>query len=231
MTEEYDGTTNTASPGLSIANVAGSDDVSVTGSGGMASADIGTNAITSVGSLALAGVTAPNYTLGTSVIVTPLPVTLTGTRPYDGTASALASILTIVTNYDGPSLTLSGSATLASTSVGVIPITDFTGLTLGGTPMSNYTLTGASGAVTITNPFNPFSITSSSLDMTGTNLVVCWQSVPGVVYNVMTNSSVGVPPPVSWGVVGGPITATNTTTCFTLPGGISTNTTFVVIQQ
>ena len=82
--------------------------------------------------------------------------------------------------------------------------------------------------VTITNP--SFSITSSSLDITGTNFVVCWHSVPGIVYNVLTNTSVNTPQ--SWAVAGGPITATNTNTCFTLPGGILGNTNVnVVIQQ
>jgi hypothetical protein len=84
--------------------------------------------------------------------------------------------------------------------------------------------------VTVTNPYAPFLITSSSLDNTGTNFVVCWQSVPGVVYNVLTNTSLA--PSQSWAVAGGPITATNTNTCFTLPGGILRNTNVnVVIQQ
>jgi hypothetical protein len=109
-------------------------------------------------------------------------------------------------------------------------ITSFTGLALGGAAAADYTLTGASGTVTITNPYTPFSITSSSLDITGTNLVVCWQSVPGVVYIVLTTTS--LVPAQSWAVTGGPIPATGTNTCFTLPGGIvgSTNT-FVTIQE
>src|SRR5208282_992775 len=114
---------------------------------------MGTNAITSVGTLALGGTAAGNYTLiGASgaVVVTPLPVILTGTRPYDGTATALASILTISNNLDGANLTLTGSATLAGASVALQDITDFTGLALGGAAATNYTLTGASGSVTIT---------------------------------------------------------------------------------
>jgi hypothetical protein len=91
---------------------------------------------------------------------------------------------------------------------------------------TNYTLTGASGSVLITNPYNVISNTAS-LDITGTNFVVCWASVPGVVYNVLTNTCLA--PPQSWAATG-TITATSATTCFTLPGGMSSNV-FVLIQQ
>ena len=163
--------------------------------------------------------------------MTPLAVVLAGTRPYDGTATAAFGILSVVDPVGSDDVNAaSGSATLASASVGVQPIADPSGLTLGGLTAGNYTLAGATGSVTVTNPSNPFTITSLSLDNTGTNVVVCWQSVPGVIYNVLTNTS--LVPPQSWAVAGGPITATNTTTCFTFPGGIGASTsTFVVIQQ
>jgi hypothetical protein len=174
-TEPYNGTTNTAPAILSVLNVVGSDDVSVAaGSAGMASANIGTNAITSVANLALGGATAPNYTLngaGGSVIVTPLAVTLTGTRPYDGTNDADSSILTIVTNYDGANLTLSGSAILAGSGAGSQNITDFTGLALGGTAATNYTVANASGSVTVTGV--ALSITANPVSKTyGTALTL-----------------------------------------------------------
>ena len=124
----------------------------------------------------------------------------------------------------GPSRLLVAPWTPAKT-----PVAIGGGLTSGPVPI-HHTLTGASGTVTITNPQTPFSITFSSLDSTGTNLVVCWQSVPGVVYNVLTNTS--LVPPQSWAVTGGPILASDTNTCFTLPGGIVGNTnTFVLIQE
>ena len=66
---------------------------------------------------------------------------------------------------------------------------------------------------------NPFSITSASLDATGTNLVVCWESVPGQSYMVMTNLNLASPQ--GWSPASSPIEASETTTCFTLPGGIS----------
>ncbi len=165
-----------------------------------------------------------------TVTVNPqVAVVLTGTRPYDGTNDASASILTISNNADGTNLTLSGSATLAGSAVGSQNISSFAGLTLGGSAAYKYTLTGASGSVSITNPFNPFSIVCSFLDNTGTNIVVCWASLPGVTYTVLTNTSLN--PPQTWAAAG-TTTATGTNTCFTLPGGIMGNTNVnVVIKQ
>jgi fibronectin-binding autotransporter adhesin len=168
--------------------------------------------------------------LTNSLTVNPLPVVLAGSRAYDGTATANYSILAVADPVGSDVVNLaSGAATLASTSVGTNAITSVGTLTLGGAASANYTLSGATGSVTITNPFNPFSITSYSLDVTGTNFVVCWQSVPGVVYRVLTNTSLA--PPQSWAPTGSPVTATNTTTCFTLPGGSPATNAFVVIKQ
>ncbi|HSY17560.1 MAG TPA: Ig-like domain repeat protein [Candidatus Acidoferrales bacterium] len=79
-TRAYDGTTNAAAAILSVANKVGSDDVTVaSGTGGLAGADIGTQAITSPGSLALGGIQAPNYTLtgaGGSVTITQASTTV-----------------------------------------------------------------------------------------------------------------------------------------------------------
>jgi hypothetical protein len=124
----------------------------------------------------------------------------------------------------------SGSGTLASANVGTNELVSVGTLALGGAQVINYTLTGASGSVAVTNPFNPFSIISSTLDVAQTNFVICWQSVPGVVYTVLTNTSLTAP--ISWTAAGTPITASNTTTCFTLPGGIvGQPNAFVVIKQ
>jgi len=76
-----------------------------------------------------------------------------------------------------------------------------------------------------------FSITSASLGASGTNFTVCWHSVPGGVYSVLTNSSLATAP-ASWPAAGNPITATSSNTCFTLPGGIGGKPrVFVVIKQ
>jgi hypothetical protein len=60
----YDGTTNVVHNLLSVSNVVGSDFVVVNaGSVGMATANVGTNSITSTNGLVLAGTAAANYTL------------------------------------------------------------------------------------------------------------------------------------------------------------------------
>lgn len=73
-TRAYDGTANAAAAILLVANKVGSDDVGVTsGVGGLAGAGVGVQPITSLGNLALGGLTAPNYTLagaGGSVVIT-----------------------------------------------------------------------------------------------------------------------------------------------------------------
>lgn len=97
-----------------------------------------------------------------------------------------------------------------------------------GTDSFQFTVNGSSPAV-VTITVVPFLITSSALDATKTNFVVCWQSVPGVVYNVLTNASLTTPG--TW-VSAGSTNATGTTTCYTLPGRRAGKATmFVVIQK
>ena len=80
-----------------------------------------------------------------------LPVHLSGSRIYDGTPTALAAILTIANAVGDDQVTVvSGSGTLAGSDVGVQPLTSFGTLTLRGSDATNYTMTAASGSVTIT---------------------------------------------------------------------------------
>ena len=85
-----------------------------------------------------------------NLTVQPLALILGGGRPYDGTTSAAAAVLTVSNNIDGANLTLSGGVTLDGKDAGPQAITSFAGLSLGGTAAGNYTITGASGSVTIT---------------------------------------------------------------------------------
>ena len=106
-----------------------------------------------------------------TLTVNPLPVVLTGSRNYDGTVSAPASILTIGNNLDGANLTLLGSAVLAGNDAGLQAIVDLSGLTIGGSAAGNYTLTDASGSVTIASA--PLSITANPVSKTyGTALTL-----------------------------------------------------------
>lgn len=155
----------------------------------------------------------------TTLTVSQRPVVLTGSRPYDGTTTAAAAILSIANVVGGDMVNVaSGSGTLASSNAGPETIISFGTLALGGAAAGNYTLLGASGTVTITSSSNvpPFSIIGGSVDVTGSNFVITWQSVPGAVYQVVgsTNATSAL---ATWTNIGGPITASNTTTSATNP--------------
>ena len=126
----------------------------------------------------------------TTMTVNPLPVVLGGFMTYGATSTTAvpASDLSVVNLVDNDNLTLSGSVTIASTNVGVQAITSFSGLTLGGTAAASYTLTGASGTVTIT------SLTSQT--NFGITEIRTASSTELVAYYVFTNVSGPV-----WGAV------------------------------
>ncbi len=151
----YDGNTTASYSILTVANKVGTDDVTLaSGSGTLASANVGSRAVSSVGTLALGGTAAGNYTLtgaSGSVTIGALAVSLSGSKAYDGNTTASYSILTVANKVGTDDVTLaSGSATLAGSTAGSQSISSVGTLALGGTAAGNYTLTGASGSVTIT---------------------------------------------------------------------------------
>jgi len=157
---------------------------------------------------------AANHTI-TATFATVTPVTLTGTRVYDGTTTAASSILSVANAAGGDTVTVaSGSATLASGWVGNQSIASAAGLTLGGAQAYKYTLTGATGSVAITNPHNTFSITSVSLN--SGNVLIGWTAVPGVSYQLLGSTSLTTPL-TSWGTVGAAISATGTSMSTSTP--------------
>ncbi len=107
---------------------------------------------------------ANNYTITyvTNLLtVNPLPVVLTGIRAYDGTTTALYSILSVSDVVNGDNVNVaSGSGTLASANAGSEAITSFGSLVLGNNAAGDYTLTGASGSVTITMVTTSVSVNS-----------------------------------------------------------------------
>jgi len=118
----------------------------------------------------------PGSDSSTTLTFNKVAVQLFGTRAYDGTVTAAASILSVVNLVPGDNLTLSGSVMLASSAVGTQPITGFSGLTLGGASAAGYTLVGASGSVAITasGPVTPkFSgLTSHNITYGATNVTL-----------------------------------------------------------
>jgi len=151
----------------------------------------------------------------TTLTLNPLPVALTGTRPYNGTTTAAAGILSVTNKVGSDVVTVaSGSGTLASANVGTNAISSVGTLALGGSAANNYTLAGAAGSVIITTP--PFTITGNSVDATGSNFIITWQSAPGATYHVIGSTNITAPL-TNWPTVAGPIVATQTNTSVTNP--------------
>ncbi len=154
-TRSYDGTTTAAAGILSVGNKVGSDNVAVAaGSGTLAGANVGLEAITSFGTLSLGGTAAGNYTLaGASgtVTITVSAVALTVTnlvaldKVYDGTTNATLDAtnagLAGVLNGDSVTLVTSNAAGyFADKNVGTNKPVTVTGLGLGGAAAGNYAL-------------------------------------------------------------------------------------------
>ncbi|MDB6018009.1 MAG: hypothetical protein JWR19_2498, partial [Pedosphaera sp.] len=165
-TRVYDGTTNAAAAILSVTNVINGDTVTVnSGTGGLAGANSGTRALTSLGDLAIAGASVGNYTLtgaGGSVTIGTAPVTPTVTansKAYDGNTNATIATRSLTGVIGGDDVTLvGGTASFTDKNVGTGKAVNITGLGLSGTTAGNYVLNTtstntsadiASGTVTI----------------------------------------------------------------------------------
>ncbi len=94
-------------------------------------------------------------------VINPAPLTVTGTRLYDGQPDAPGSILTTTGELPGdPALTVTGTGTVATLNVGTTPLVSPGTLTLVGLGSGNYTISG--GTVTIT----PAPLTISAVNTT-----------------------------------------------------------------
>jgi hypothetical protein len=158
----------------------------------------------------------PATNTSTTMTINRLPVVLSGSMPYNGTTTVPASDLTVANLVSGGNLTLSGTVQIAGTNVGPENITSFSGLTLGGASAANYTLTGASGSVTLTSPgqggvTNWIGVFKSASDIAG------WVDGGGNVgtgVNAALSFAAGDAPP--WGPSTGALVATAPVT----PSGI-----------
>ena len=78
--------------------------------------------------------------------VTARPVTLTGSATYDGLTAVNGSQLSVSNTVNGDQLTVGGSGILAGANAGSESLSGLSGLTLNN---ANYTLSGATGVVTV----------------------------------------------------------------------------------
>jgi len=110
--------------------------VTLTASGGTAATDAATMYSLTPSAATDGTFTSSNYTItyhAGTLTVNPLAVSLTGSRPYDATTTAAASILSVANKVGSDVVTVaSGSGTLAGATPGSQAITDYGTLALGG---------------------------------------------------------------------------------------------------
>jgi hypothetical protein len=184
----YDGMTTAAAGILTVANKVGSDNVMVvSGSGTLAGANVGSEAITSFGSLALGGTAAGNYTLAGasgSVNITVSALALTATnllaldKVYDGTTNATldatnAGLAGVLNGDDVTLVTSNAVAYFADKNVDTNKPVTVTGLALGGAAAANYTLVDP---------------TNVAADITAAGLTVSGVTAAAKVYDGTTNA-------------------------------------------
>jgi prolyl-tRNA editing enzyme YbaK/EbsC (Cys-tRNA(Pro) deacylase) len=168
----YDATTNAAGAILSIANVVGSDDVTVaSGVGGLASKSAGSRALTSIGTLVLSGARATNYAIigaTGSVTISPASLTVTATgvnKTYNGTTNATVTLLDnrisgdIVTdNYT--------AASFGDKNVGMNKTVSVSGISISGTDAGNYAVSNTTASTTANITVATLSVTATGLNRT-----------------------------------------------------------------
>ena len=175
-TRLYDATTNAIASDLSThANLVGSETLNLSGTGTIASKDVGPNKTVTVGTLALADGTgaASNYSLNSAAInITQRVLSSSGSKTYDANTDALAADITLSNLVSGEALNHSGTATISSANAGSYTITNLTGVSIadgsGGTA-SNYTLTGGTHNFTVNQKV--ISLSGSRLYDATTNAV------------------------------------------------------------
>ncbi len=147
----YDGTVTDTMTYQLPGKVTG-DNLSLAYSAAFADPNAGQGKTVTVSGISLTGSDAANYTLTngsslqTTANIASLPLNITGYKTADGATSVPASSLTLMNVVGSDSVSLSGTATLASGASGVQPITNLTSLTVNN---PNYTVVGAVGSVVV----------------------------------------------------------------------------------
>jgi filamentous hemagglutinin family protein len=164
-TRPYDGTTDIAGGMLTAANLVARDSLDITGSGTLASKNVGSEPISDFGSLALSS---SNYTLAGgsgAVAITPAALTVTArnvAKTYGQTPPLTGFIASGLQNGEtigSVTETSAGAAATASVAGGpyVITVSDATGGTFSA---SNYDITYVNGALKVTRA--PLTVTADN---------------------------------------------------------------------
>ncbi|HTV52496.1 MAG TPA: YDG domain-containing protein [Steroidobacteraceae bacterium] len=168
----YDGNVNDAALLASSGVIAGDSITFTDTSATFADPNVGNGKTVTVAGIGATGADAGNYTIDnstavTSANITPYVLSVTGTRQYDASTDAAASLFGsngVLTGANGETLTLSGTGTLSSKNVSAQQtFASLTGFALtgnGSALASNYTLTGGTDWVDITPA--PLTVTGTS---------------------------------------------------------------------
>ncbi|WP_433706225.1 YDG domain-containing protein [Paraburkholderia sacchari] len=186
----YDGNTN-ATASVATNGVLSGDTVNFGFSGAnFDTPNAGTGKTVTVNGIAGTGADAGNYVYNTTATTTAnilqAVLNLTGTRAYDGTTAADASLFGAngtLTGVNGETLALTGSGVLTDKNAGTQkPFANFGSLALGnGTGLaSNYTLVGGTDWVTVTPLQVTFTASADSRYYNGTNVATARVTPTGV---------------------------------------------------
>ena len=167
----YDGSATVAAGIFTLGTLVGSETLTLTGTGTVASKDVGNGKTVTLGALELAngsnGGLSSNYTFtgGTQIAaITPYAVSLSGSRAYDGAVTVDAGIFTIGTLIGSETLGLSGTATVDSKDAGTGKAVNSAGLALtngnNGGLASNYAINDRTGLLAINTI--PLLVTANS---------------------------------------------------------------------
>lgn len=184
----YDATTSVALSGTAaLVGIIGADTVTLggTATGTFATKNIGTNKAVTVTGLTLGGADSGNYTItqptGLTATVAAKNLTVSGltadNKTYDATTTASLSgtaALTGIIGGDTVTVSGTGTASFATKNVGTNKAVTVTGLGLGGTDGSNYTVTQPTGLTA--------NITKAFLDVLADNLTIVQGTTP--IYNI-----------------------------------------------
>ncbi len=196
----YDGTNSASVSASGIVN--GDNLIFSYTTGTFDQANVGTWNVTASG-IALSGTDAGNYSLqgGTSLSgtasITPRPLTLSGSRVYDGTSDVSSSIFTLNNVVVGEDLVLSGIGSVANKNVANGKPVTLTGLNLGN---------GTTGVA------SNYSLASGTADITKAPLTVSGYTASSKVYDANTDATLSGTPALAGALPGDTVSVSGSAT-------------------
>ncbi len=196
----YDGTNSASVSASGIVN--GDNLIFSYTTGTFDQANVGTWNVTASG-IALSGTDAGNYSLqgGTSLSgtasITPRPLTLSGSRVYDGTSDVSSSIFTLNNVVVGEDLVLSGIGSVANKNVANGKPVTLTGLNLGN---------GTTGVA------SNYSLASGTADITKAPLTVSGYTASNKVYDANTDATLSGTPALAGALPGDTVSVSGSAT-------------------